>query len=75
MGQSLDAAIVPSGGGGLLVGAIAVCEAQGVSVFAAEPEHGGPGLAEALRTGRRSLTLDGPPSIADGLRSLTGAAN
>jgi threonine dehydratase len=75
MGHSLDAVIVPSGGGGLLVGAIAVCKAQGVSVFAAEPEHGGLGLTNALRCGERSLTLHGPPSVADGLRSLTGRAN
>jgi threonine dehydratase len=75
LGQSLDAVIVPSGGGGLLVGAIAVCKPQGVTVFAAEPETGGPGLVSALRTGQRSLDLDGTPTIADGLRSTTGEAN
>jgi threonine dehydratase len=74
-GHSLDAVVVPSGGGGLLVGAIAVCKAQGVAVFGAEPETGGPGLACALRTGQRCLELDGSPTIADGLRSLTGEAN
>ena len=71
----LDAVIVPSGGGGLLVGAIAVCKTSGVKVFAAEPERGGPGLAAALRTGRRSTSLDGSETVADGLRSLTGEAN
>ena len=75
LGEHLDAVIVPSGGGGLLVGAIAVCKAQGVTVLAAEPEHGGPGLASALLTGHRTLHLDGTPTIADGLRSLTGEHN
>ncbi|KAH7384056.1 tryptophan synthase beta subunit-like PLP-dependent enzyme [Phaeosphaeria sp. MPI-PUGE-AT-0046c] len=36
VGQQLDVVIVPSGGGGLLVGAIAVCKGLGVTVFAAE---------------------------------------
>lgn len=71
----LDAIIVPSGGGGLLVGAVSVCKPRGVTVFGAEPENGGPGLASALRTGHRSLDLSGAPTIADGLRSLTGAMN
>jgi threonine dehydratase len=75
LGQSLDAVIVPSGGGGLLVGAIAVCKPRGVTVFAAEPETGGPGLASALLSGQRSLDLDGTSTIADGLRSITGEAN
>jgi threonine dehydratase len=75
VGQQLDAVIVPSGGGGLLVGAIAVCKPLGVTVFAAEPEHGGPGLAASLQKGQRTLMLDGRLTIADGLRSLTGEAN
>jgi threonine dehydratase len=48
---------------------------ENVNVFAAEPEHGGPGLTEALRINERILTFNGKPSVADGLRSLTGAAN
>ncbi|KAF1947195.1 tryptophan synthase beta subunit-like PLP-dependent enzyme [Clathrospora elynae] len=79
-GHRLDAVVVPSGGGGLLVGAIAVCKPLGVTVFAAEPELGGPGLAAAMQTGHlalRSLCLDGgsTPTIADGLQCLTGEAN
>lgn len=71
----LDAVIVPSGGGGLLVGAVAACKPQGILVFGAEPAHGGPGLANALRTAKRSERLEQERTIADGLRSLTGAAN
>ncbi|KAJ4348789.1 ubiquinone biosynthesis monooxygenase Coq7 [Didymosphaeria variabile] len=74
-GNSLDAIIVPSGGGGLLCGAIAASKPQGVAVFGCEPEYGGPGLAHALQSGRRTLKIQGPGSIADGLRSLTGEAN
>jgi threonine dehydratase len=75
VGQQLDAIIVPSRGGGILVGAIAVCKALGVRVFVAEPKHGGQGLAAALQNGRRTLKLEGTLTIADGLRSLTGEAN
>jgi threonine dehydratase len=74
-GNNLDAIIVPSGGGGLLCGAIAACKPHGVTVFGCEPEIGGPGLASALESGRRTLAIQGPGSIADGLRSLTGEAN
>ncbi|KAL5390320.1 hypothetical protein DPSP01_001892 [Paraphaeosphaeria sporulosa] len=74
-GNPLDAIIVPSGGGGLLCGAIAACKPHGVAVFGCEPAVGGPGLASALEVGTRALTLQGPGSIADGLRSLTGEAN
>jgi threonine dehydratase len=76
--SSLDVIIVPSGGGGLLVGAAAVCRSQGVRLFGAEPECGGPGLTEALRQGMRADPEAAPSemnTIADGLRSSTGAAN
>lgn len=74
-GNPLDAIIVPSGGGGLLCGAIAACKPRGVAVFGCEPAVGGPGLASALESGRRTLEIQGAGSIADGLRSLTGEAN
>jgi threonine dehydratase len=73
--KGLDAVIIAGGTGGLLVGAIAVCKTAGVSVLAAEPERGGPGLAAALRSGRRATCLDGSETVADGLRTLTGEAN
>jgi threonine dehydratase len=79
MGRNpLDVIIVPSGGGGLLVGAAAVCRSQGVRLFGAEPECGGPGLTEALRNGMRPDSDAAPNkinTIADGLRSSTGVAN
>ncbi|KAF2686339.1 pyridoxal-5'-phosphate-dependent enzyme [Lentithecium fluviatile CBS 122367] len=71
----LDAVVVPSGGGGLLVGAVAACRPMGVVVFGAEPAHGGPGLANGLRTGRRTNRLEQKRTMADGLRTLTGEAN
>lgn len=75
MGKELDAVIVPSGGGGLLCGAIAACKTQGATVFGCEPECGGPGLAAGLERGTRTMKIQGSGSIADGLRSLTGEAN
>jgi threonine dehydratase len=57
------------------VGAIAVCKSQSISVFAAEPETGGPGLVGALRTGIRCGEVKGQPSVADGLRVVTGPRN
>ena len=74
-GTPLDAVVVPSGGGGLLCGAIAACKGRGVAVFGAEPGVGGPGLGVALKTGRRTVHVSGKGSMADGLRSLTGEAN
>jgi threonine dehydratase len=76
--SSLDVIVVPSGGGGLLVGAAAVCKPQGVRLFGVEPECGGPDLTEALRHGMRAdpeATPKEMDTIADGLRSSTGAAN
>ncbi|KAF2197101.1 tryptophan synthase beta subunit-like PLP-dependent enzyme [Delitschia confertaspora ATCC 74209] len=76
MGHSLDALIVPSGGGGLLVGAAAVCKPYRIIVFGAEPECGGPGLSAAKQRGTRTTHMDqGTSTVADGLRSLTGEAN
>ncbi|ORY12332.1 serine racemase [Clohesyomyces aquaticus] len=72
---SLDAVIVPSGGGGLLVGAAAACKTLGVTVFGAEPKNGGAGLTAALQKGSQNFIMGQDPTIADGLRSLTGEAN
>ncbi|KAH7138728.1 tryptophan synthase beta subunit-like PLP-dependent enzyme [Dendryphion nanum] len=74
-GVSLDAVIVPSGGGGLLVGAIAACKPSNTLVFGAEPILGGPGLRRAMEVGVRATTLTPSDTMADGLRSLTGEAN
>lgn len=74
-GPSLDAVIVPSGGGGLLVGAAAVCKPCGILAFGAEPARGGPGLAQAIQKGERTKVFTSSDTIADGLRSLTGEAN
>jgi threonine dehydratase len=55
LSQGLDVVVVPSGGGGLLVGAVAVCKGlqvkgeKGPVVFGAEPLVGGPGLGGRLR--------------------------
>jgi threonine dehydratase len=68
----LNAVVFPSGGSDLLVGAIAVCKAQGVRVYAAEPKHGGPGLAAAMRSGQRTRVLGEMQSV---LSCLRGEAN
>ena len=74
-GPSLDAVIVPSGGGGLLVGAAAVCKPHGILALGAEPALGGPGLADAIQNGERTEAFTSSDTIADGLRSMTGKAN
>lgn len=71
----LDAIIVPSGGGGLLVGAASACKGTGTAVFGAEPVFGGPDLSAARARGVRAAELSTGQTIADGLRTLTGEAN
>lgn len=72
---ALDAIIVPSGGGGLLIGAAAACKDTGITVFGAEPAFGGPGLSAARARGVRATELSSGQTVADGLRTLTGEAN
>lgn len=72
---SLDAIVLPSGGGGLLAGAAIFYKGSSTLVFGAEPITGGPRLADSLGTGRR---LEQDPTlftVADGLRSSIGLQN
>jgi len=73
-GGSLDAMVVPVGGGGLIAGACLVCEAFGIPVYSAEP-YGCDALAESLAAGRRVDVQPGP-TLADGLKPVrVGALN
>lgn len=72
---SLDAVLVPVGGGGLAAGtAIALAtRAPGVELIGVEPE-GAADAHDSLRRGARIDTLE-PDTICDGLRALIGAPN
>jgi len=72
---SLDAVVVPWGGGGLSCGIAAVLRARAphVRVYAAEIETAAP-LAASLAAGRPS-TVDYHPSFVDGIGSKTVFAN
>jgi threonine dehydratase len=72
---SLDAVLVPVGGGGLVAGtAIAAASVSpGTRIFAAEPESGADAWA-SLQRGERITDLV-PDTIADGLRATIGPRN
>lgn len=73
-GETLDALLVPVGGGGLLAGACLACAGTATRVYSVEPV-GCDGMARSLACGER-VAVDPAPSIADGLRpSLVGALN
>jgi threonine dehydratase len=75
LGENKPAALmVPSGGGGLLVGASIVCRSLGVTVFSSEPEAGGPALGQGRKLGRRVERVN-TSTIADGLRVPVGKSN
>ena len=71
---TLDAVVIPVGGGGLLAGCAVACINSGTVVFGAEP-----GLADDCYRGKESgirQKLDGTPTtIADGLRTEVGELN
>jgi threo-3-hydroxy-L-aspartate ammonia-lyase len=73
-GGSLDALLVPVGGGGLIAGACLVCAALEVAVHSVEP-HGCDALARSLEQGERVVVTPGP-TLADGLKPVqVGALN
>src|SRR5690606_27130988 len=67
-GETLDALIVPVGGGGLIAGACVVCAGSPTAVHSAEP-HGCDALARSLEAGERVAVQPGP-TIADGLKPV-----
>lgn len=72
---SLDAVIVPSGGGGLLAGAAIACRGLKTKVIGTEPAIGGANLARGRREGTRYMTIDSDSTIADGMRSVVSESN
>jgi len=71
-GKSFDCIIAPVGGGGLTSGIIRGLRASGcpVQVYGAEPELAND-AARSLRSGRLLANETEPPTIADGVRTLS----
>src|SRR6266516_1306232 len=71
-GKSFDCIIAPIGGGGLASGIIRGLRASGcpVQVYGAEPELAN-AAARYLRSGRLLANATEPPTIADGVRTLS----
>jgi threonine dehydratase len=73
-GASLDALVVPVGGGGLLAGACLACAGTTTRVYSVEPV-GCDAMARSLAAGERVNVPPGP-TIADGLRpNMAGVLN
>jgi threonine dehydratase len=73
-GASLDALLVPVGGGGLIAGACLACAGTGTRVYSVEPV-GCDAMAQSLARGERVSVTPGP-TIADGLKpNMIGALN
>lgn len=73
-GVTLDAIVVPVGGGGLIAGACLVAEAHDIAVHSAEP-HAADALARSLEAGER-VVIEPGPTLADGLKpTRIGALN
>ncbi|KAI0388560.1 tryptophan synthase beta subunit-like PLP-dependent enzyme [Xylariaceae sp. FL0594] len=68
----LDAVIIPCGGGSLLAAASVIFQGTKTHVLAAEPEQGGPQLAESLKRNQRLSQESRRPTIADGLSTSIG---
>jgi len=67
-GATLDAVLVPVGGGGLLAGACLASAAFGASVYSVEPV-GCDAMAQSLAAGTRVVVEPGP-TLADGLKPV-----
>lgn len=66
----LDALLIPSSGGALVVGSGVVCLDKKTLVIATEPECGGADLVQGRRQGKRVEAINATfTTIADGLRS------
>ena len=75
LGATLDALVVPVGGGGLIAGIALATAARSpaTKVWAAEPE-GFDDLARSLEAGERQRVRDGARSICDALQAATPGA-
>ncbi len=65
-GGTLDALLVPVGGGGLIAGACLACEGSETQIFSVEPV-GCDAMAQSLARGERVSVTPGP-TLADGLK-------
>lgn len=73
-GGTLDALLVPVGGGGLIAGACLAAAPGGTKVYSVEP-HGCDALARSLEAGERVAVPPGP-TLADGLKpTMVGQLN
>ncbi len=73
-GESLDAVVVPVGGGGLIAGASLVCEHHQLPVFSVEPTTCD-AMARSLAAGER-VAVEPGPTLGDGLKpTRVGALN
>jgi threonine dehydratase len=71
---SLDAIVVPVGGGGVIAGACLAAKDAKIPVFSVEP-HGCDALARSLEAGER-VRVEPGPTLADGLKPvMVGALN
>jgi threonine dehydratase len=73
-GVTLDAVIIPVGGGGLLAGCAVACQGTGIRVFGAEPALADD-CARGIEQGSRAKLESTPTTIADGLRTEVGVLN
>lgn len=67
-GETLDALVVPVGGGGVLAGSCVVAQHFGVPVISVEPV-GCDSMAKSLKAGER-VGVSPAPTIADGLKPV-----
>jgi threonine dehydratase len=67
-GVSLDAIVVPTGGGGLVAGACLVCAGGPTAVYSVEP-HGCDAMGKSIEAGRL-VTVEPAPTLADGLKPV-----
>lgn len=73
-GGTLDAILVPVGGGGLIAGACLAAAPTGAKVYSVEP-HGCDAMARSLEAGERVAVQPGP-TLADGLKpTMVGRLN
>lgn len=68
LGVTLDAVLVPCGGGGLVAGAAIVCHGSGTAVYSVEPV-GCDAMARSLEAGTR-VAVEPAPTLADGLKPV-----
>jgi len=67
-GETLDALVVPVGGGGVIAGACLVAATHGTQVYSVEP-YGCDAMGASLEAGER-VAVEPGPTLADGLKPV-----